>query len=860
MRTRRQSRSNGVIRPVAVLERALDNSTFSMPTTLFTATDTGGVSDDIDVPLTVSETTSTDFIKNNPIVSGVINPSGTEEGRVFIFPISALDFAQIQTPARGVGPINDAAHVTGGTAPGPLVFFDHIWGFTPNTRLATQAELDGAEAAAGASATDFAGTPCGIYEGSGPFVSSASAPATWVCDDTVSSPNGYQVVQISVADFTSSPFPPTLADGSINDIDAPMILAGQIALWVPETEIQDAIESPTNIAVGSADFFNSISVEDGDAVNIQSVDDAVEPMTQGTSGPNAAGSAENNSVSAPLGAAPEPGGVGQFQFNHDIRFRPGPLRLNQSSDEDFNSEPRLRFDFRSTANGGAGNSLPGSDASVHSSNAVDGIGQTPRGATLTIHSMIGTTNNNDDNGSSGTLHGCTAFDPSHYDLVSFGSIPVTELLDDVNTFNAGLASVVSQTSVTSNSGPIAHAYYGAFSGGNGADLSSSIFPDPDGIVPIIEFTNAPLQTFSVATGARFGVGDDGLTCANSDAGPAGWIASDDPALVTTFDSDGDGVFEGITRMRVRTSVPVEFGNYRGLGPGLFPNRLSGIQVFLQALVRADIVVQAEGQELFVLQSHAYGETDADGVPNFELFPGDGGSPGQCRPFDSAAWELNGNDTDTTTGWCNNQFEDIGAVDSFDLTDTIDYDNRSTNNRFTTSAGDVEETESSGSVAQIVEASLGLSKVNLDGLNDIVDNGQTVRFALQPRVIGSSLEALTNVRLDDPLDPRFEFVQFVSGPSTPGATCSESNGTIDCRFSASNPNNPGSFEPGLPGGWSDEVIIEVRLVGGIANSDSPTVLPNEARLRSSGVKRFRFYAFAVGRSGYCESTAYSTRHL
>jgi len=92
--------------------------------------------------------------------------------------------------------------------------------------------------------------------------------------------------------------------------------------------------------------------------------------------------------------------------------------------------------------------------------------------------------------------------------------------------------------------------------------------------------------------------------------------------VTTFDSDGDGVFEGITRMRVRTSVPVEFGNYRGLGPSSFQNRLSGIQVFLQALVKADIDVQEEGQELFVLQSHAYGETDANGVPNFELFPGD----------------------------------------------------------------------------------------------------------------------------------------------------------------------------------------------------------------------------------------------
>lgn len=174
--------SNGVIRPVGTLFEVNDNTTFGAPTVLLTSADTTGVTDDIDQQLTVSELTRTDIIKNEPIISSVVAGSGGQQGHVFLYPISMLDFSQSATSIRGVGPINDAAHSTGGSE-GPVTFFDHIWGFTPDAevegptdiaRLATQAELDAAETADG---SDFAGDACGFYAGTGDFVAAPAAGA-----------------------------------------------------------------------------------------------------------------------------------------------------------------------------------------------------------------------------------------------------------------------------------------------------------------------------------------------------------------------------------------------------------------------------------------------------------------------------------------------------------------------------------------------------------------------------------------------------------------------------------------------------------------------------------------------------------
>ena len=857
--------SNGVIRPVATLLEVNDNTTFGAPTTLLTAQDAVGVTDDIDQQLTVSELTRTDIIKNTPIISSTVAGTGGQQGRVFLYPISILDFSQATTPIRGVGPINDAAHSTGGPV-GPVTFYDHIWGFTPDAdvegpgdiaRLATQAELDAAELADGSS---FAGDACGFYGGSGDFVAAPAAGAgfgggnaIWSCAaDASSAAAGYGVVRIDVENFVSRPFAPNLASGAANDPEAPMILAGQIAIWVPETEIQEEIADPANISSISAELLNSISAQDGNTpvTAIEGAGAPIEPTVEGTSGPNSAGGITNNSVPAPVGAIPQVGGSGTFQFNKNIFFRPGPLKLVEVTQSNIggNNEPRLSYDFRSVTVGGTGAQLPGSNSTRHNISGADLIGTVARGSLVTLHSMIGSQNQNDDNGSNGFIYGCTALDNTHYDLVPFGDIQVTELVPETAPNSNNLANVVSVASETSNSGILAHAYYGAVSGGNGAAINLPIFPDPDGIVPIIEFTNAPLQTINGLGTGSFGVADDGLTCNDADAGPAGWIAADDPNLATAFDTDSDGRFEGITRMRVRTSVPVEFGNYRGIStPNVFQSRTSGLQVFLQAQVKTDINAQAVAQELFALQSYAYGMIDPlTGAPNLEIFPGDTTAPDSCRPLNGGVWTANTNtDFESATGWCNNTFVDDG-VDSNDIADDVDWDDRSVTNGF---GSQPFLTEASGTVISIVQARLGLSKTNRDGVNDIVDNGQIVEFVLTPRVTGSNQEALTNIFLIDNLDSRFEFVpnSFViaSNPGNSSATGSGANcahngvnpgGQIVCRFSSADPAapGPGVLPPGLPGGWSDEVRFQVTVTGAIANPDSRTVLPNTGDIRSSAI--------------------------
>ena len=198
---------------------------------------------------------------------------------------------------------------------------------------------------------------------------------------------------------------------------------------------------------------------------------------------------------------------------------------------------------------------------------------------------------------------------------------------------------------------------------------------------------------------------------------------------------------------------------------------------------------------------------------------------------------NGNIDDTITGWCNNNFVDDGA-NSFDTSDLVDWDDTSSTRFITSAAGVTTQFNSSGAVVSIVEANLGITKSNNDGLGDIKNNGDLVEFTIEPRVVGSSQEALTNVRLTDNLPANYHFVQFLQLPSTPGATCNAPatpDGTITCQFSEPDPAvDTGALPAGLPGGWSDEIVIQVEVVGAIASPDSPTVITNTAIVNSEGL--------------------------
>ena len=801
--------SNGAFRPIAQLNEAIDGDPFDVVSTLTTDDDAAGVSDGLDDPLVVSEAPIANWLKELPEVSGPV-VDGSGDGYIFLYPLSLIDFSQGASPILGAGSI----------ASTPINFFDHAYGLPTSATIATPAQL---------SAAGFAGrTACGAYDGTGAFPVTVG---TWTCGAAATASTGYPVVPVSVSGFATNPAPALNADGTPNVRGAGVnVLTGQIAFWLPAVDVDAAIAAPGNPSVGSALFENGIGQQD-ESVPVSSQDDLLPIQIPGNGGPVDESAVQSpdgedpadNVAQAILGDSPG-GGEPGATIGHDIRFYPGPLAILESFGFDGGTEaPRHSVDIRTLAQGGPF-FLPGSN-NVHADSGVgDRIGETPRGATVTINSQVLTS------GSPGTLFdapisGCTAFDTTHYNISAFGSIPVTQT-DTTPRGNA--VTVAGGYSITSNAGPLAHVYTGAASSFWPAfrGQHNAVGGIKQGLPFTVEFTNAPLEL----VGTSFGVLDDELTCNDSDAGSAGWVDATDVAGLAAFDTltPGDGIYEGITRARVRITDRFAWEALLAVD-----NQYTGFQAFFQATVKADLAVQTVDQELFALQSHAFGEVGADGASDFVPFIGS--APlNSCQPYNAAQWEANGNARATPTGWCNNTFIDDGA-NSLDTSDLVDFDNRSTQRTTLNAANIVLEQNASGTVIHIVEAQLGLSKTNDDGLGDIKDNGDLVEFTIEPRVIGSNLEALTNVRLSDALPANYTFVQFLSQPAT-GTGCTEVGDVITCQFSEPNPavDSDPALPTALAGGWSDSFTIQVEVVGAIANPNAPVVITNTATLRSTGL--------------------------
>ena len=803
--------SNGAFRPIAQLNEAIDGTPFDVVATLTTTADPNGVSDGLDDPLFVSEAPSANWLKDDPEISPrVADDSG--EGYVLLFPLSLIDFGQGATPTLGAGAINDAT---------PISFFDHGYGLPASATIATPAQLT----AAGAG---FDGrTPCGAYDGTGAYPVTVG---TWTCG-AVTTGAGYPVVPIGVTGHATNPAPALNADGSPNAAGGGVsALTGQIAFWLPAADVDAALALPNNPAVNAAQFDNAIAQQD-ENVPIANPEDALPIQIAGnggpvdesaTAGPPADGPADN-SARGIIGITP-PTTTPGATIGHDVRFYPGPLAVLETFGYDGGAEaPRHNVDLR-IANQGGPFFLPGSSTSHADTTSGDLIGTTPRGATVTIASQVLTAGVQTTNYAA-PISGCTAFDTTHYNISGFGSIPVTQT-DAAPAANSPV--VAGGYATTSNTGPLAHVYTGAATSFWPATRGqhNAVGGVKAGLPYTVEFTDAPLELI----GSSFGVIDDGLTCNDDDAGPSGWVDATDVAGLAAFDTltPGDGVFEGITRARVRITESFPWAAQLPT-----QNTFTGFQAFFQATVKADLAVQTVDQELFALQSHSFGEVGANGTPDFVPFAG---SPAlnSCQPYVAAQWEANGNARATATGWCNNNFVDDGA-DSFDTGDAVDWDDTSSTRSTTTAAGVTLQLNASGAVISIVEAQLGLSKSNDDGLGDIKDNGQLVEFTIEPRVIGSSLEALTNVRLTDALPANYTFVQFLSQPAT-GPGCTEAGDVITCQFSEPNPavDSDPTLAPGLAGGWSDSFTIQVEVVGAVADPNAAVVITNTATLRSTGL--------------------------
>ncbi len=800
--------SNGVFRPIALLQNGLDNSTFSIDAVVTTDDDSTGVTDTTDQELTVSEAPRADWVKQEPEISDPVTVGG-EEGYIFLYPLTLADQSQSANPVRGLGRINAGV---------PLDIMDHAWQLTPSTTVATSAQM----------AAAFPGrTPCGAYDGTG---SIPITTGTWTCGPSTS-PNGYPVTPLGISGHSNAA-PTTNADGSAN---SNIIVSGQIGFWMPKTEVDAEIDNPDNDSPTSALFYNSIG-SDPDTTIITSQLDVTGDQIPGTSNTVTEAATvgdpdhpDNNTRETQFGDFETPGGGGpgaSATLLHDIKFRTGPLQLLETTRYD--DESRIVPDIRGFAVGG-NQRLPGSNSGLHGNSTTDFIGSTPRGATLTIDALLYTKDSKLNSGTQfdAPISGCIAFDTAHYALKAYDPI------DILTTNGASLTSnnppIDGGYTVTSNAGPLAHVETGRANDNYTQSHQHTAIGGLD-YPYTVEFTDAPVQYHS---GASFGADEDQVTCDNNDAGDAGWVDATDTAGLAVFDTvnTGDGLYEGITKARIRITEPFSWERTTQ------NSAYHGMRAFFQAEVKTDLAVNTVDQELHVMMSHTYGEVDpATGVSN--MYPYASYDPAlpifttACRPDSSVHWSANGNDVYTTTGWCNNKYFDDG-VDSFDTTDTVDWDNNSW-----IRAGGSSYLLASGDTAKIVEADLGLSKTNVDGINDVADNGDLVQFTIRPSVVGSNQEALTNATLSDNLPSYYHFVRFVSGPSSPGATCTPPatpDGTINCRFSEANPaTDTGALPAGLPGGWSDEFVIEVEVVGATADPNSPVALTNTAEAKSSGL--------------------------
>jgi len=639
--------SSGSIRPIAQLVSLEsgdvnvpleDGSRFGITASLLTDDDlTGNINDTLGASddFVISEAPQVDYIKGEPTVFPPVTVAG-ELGRVVVFPLSVVDNFQSRSVDVGVGPIDDAV---------PIVFYDHAWEFPSSVRLA------GADQLAASGTGGVGGSECDVYSqtgvDAGPY---ATTPASVSCLEALGAGN-YSVTQVTVSGFSSRPFPTTLADGSINDIEAPAVLGLQIAYWFPESVVQAALGgSPF------ASFFNSIARQDGTTV-LNATSDVIEIEGQGNAGPTTFGPIENNSVQVGFGTAPVPA-PGSRAMMHDIRFMGGPLALFEYNvatakaqiEDRIPGSPNLMPTLRAAdsrnhgllENGIAANRLP----TVARSQLLT-IKAQFRGRTSSVGEFFD------------PIAGCMGFDNSHYNLTDLPSqITVSE--SDQTARDAIFDPVISSTRTIAPSDGLAHVLTGEqrtiFMFEN--TVASLALKDVD---YVLEFSNQPLPRNAAGVAS---VADDALTCNDADSGTSGWISARNNAAQVSalFDSDGDGLYEGITRARVRVlDRDVDWAGSFWQNSAFPPDRggpIAGqtLHVFLQARVLDDVNVNTDNQELFAFASHAY--EPASTIPDPASY---NATTTECIPSNQPVWMEQGNNLTPTTGWCNKAFEDVDGT-------------------------------------------------------------------------------------------------------------------------------------------------------------------------------------------------------
>ena len=795
--------SNGAIHPRALVTALLDGTALTVDASVETGEAAPVVSNQITT--VVSARPAGDWIKGKPIVdadSGDViayepdeeyflvdgpspaDPSTLVPGRLFVWNLRLEPAGGL----KGSEPMNDAVQID---------LYDHFFDSVPGTILATPAQM--------LAATGQNRVPCGGYDGADgyPFGVTAgvasTTPAnqtnvgTWTCTDiTGTAGTGYPVVQIAINGQDTTNIAPLNANAAPN---SSTLASGQIAFWAPETEliaktpipriIVNAITgTPTAVPFGSTEV---------DPILVHGTNDPVPEISE--SGSGQAGVSNNSPYEFPTAPPSEPG----RSYRHWTRYQNGPYAEIEL--EDFLGRTYRSYDRRAEVFGGTGRGITNGQDGVDGvladffAQRWDGDGQTPRGNVLTVQSGLQTLQSRvPTNGHVEPVHLCTAVDTTHQEVIGLpATYPVSVLAPYVGT-NFGASSYANSRvnaggySATPTS-PVAQVLIGPTGTALWyplANVSPGVRTDlGEQIDYVIEVASAAPVTNAV--------GINELTCNGDEADARGWVdaqTGDLSVFATGTAPDGSTIYGDITRFRVRTLGDV---------PWSFPDPLTvtsygtRIELNYQVRVKDDPIAQAADQELFVYASRASGDWDGTGQPptprctNWTAFlnrDGDDPDTDGDGMFDFNERDLSDDDNyDNATenpgipeGWCNLDFTDDGSS-STDLGDfKNDFDSSVVE---TVRQADGRPLAAHADAIYIVEPALAISKANTDGPADITANGGIVEFEINPRVVGSSLDTIANVRVADVLPSTMSFVGFTSLPSQ--GTCTETGGTIFCTY-------------------------------------------------------------------------------
>jgi|GEM_PF-3126805 len=733
------------------------------------------------VPVTIAAIPAWDWIKSQPDVYTSITRTDGITGNIYIWPIYVIPGS---FGGKGSEPMNDAV---------PIQFYDQAWNLTPNATFVSNPAL-------------YAGYPsnrnaCGGYDkvsGSLPFGDSTVPGATaqnttvgaWAGTETIActvnpnnqSPGDGQLVRIDISGHNTFEIAPKTSGDGLN---LGVAIAMQIAFFAPSIELNTKAAATSNRTF----LTNTIMASPPVSRVLYAITPTIDPIqVSGSVATVDEVTTTNNTAQVPYFINTSTGGGGgvggggtDTRVSIDTYFVNGPFQQAFSYDDAnhilFRDGPTGRSIFGRDIRGPV---LGGTGSGRYDINAF----QTARSQVQTLQMRLSTDrcNNVEDTLDCASVAGgvnvipqaqnyfnyinsCQWVDTQYFELVQMPAIiPATGIIKSRASSAPSTGEVVSVTATN----PLVQVIYGDKIS-DGDRYGSGSWVRERGVYSYV------VEVAHSATGSFVGNGNvltDTVTCNTSDADARGWVPVNGNLSVFQT-TPGNGVYDGINMIRLRTLEPVPFQSVNGGRYGL------GFVLFVQGRAKLDRPTNPAGADIYTHASYAEGDWRTGNAP-------------------PTTWH---NKSYSVT----NAFDPPGAIeDRYDYLDP---------NAFAGPPHAVLPNNANGVYRayhdrmQIVEAYVGLTKQNVAGNADYVDVGELVTFTLQPSIVGSAVDTFTNIYIQDPLPTYYEFVTATVG-STPGSTLLQSGSSLLWRF--------GPITQSQPGGWSDLVTLTVRVGPALAD--------------------------------------------